>query len=536
MRQLHSIRFRFAAVFLFLLFLVVLLGLVSISRLSSFNQLSANVADVWLPDIRALGDLNNFTSDFRAIEGSNLLSSDPSELAQTEKAMEQLDRAIALAERSFEQIPHDTAEHELYEQFEARWNDYRKTVNQLLVLSRANRKADAIAIYRSGSRSGYNAASDTLGLLTDQAVINAKAASGQLVEAYRRAFWLIGFAMVIAGLMVTAMLLYIGRSISAPLLRLAGRMHKLATNETEVDIPSTERRDEIGEMARATVVFRRNAIELLRSQQALAKQASLLEEQLVQEQHLTQLQRNFVSMASHEFRTPLTIIDGHAQRMVKMKNNMTSGEVSERAGKIRSAVLRLTHLIDNLLDSSRLIDGGRSINLQPSEFDLTTLLREVCQLHREMAPQAQIVERFGATPLLMVGDSKLLSQVLGNFLSNAIKYSPGGGFIEISAEPKSGEIVITVEDHGMGIPTSDLARLFERYQRGSNVSGIVGTGVGLYLAKVIVDLHCGTIDVQSEEGKGSRFKVRLPIIAERPPSSGVFLGESNACLAIEDAH
>ena len=350
MRQPRSIRFRLASVFLFLFVLVILLGLFSISRLSNFNLVSANVAEVWLPDIRVLGDLNNFTSDFRAIEGSNLLSSAPSEITETEKEMEELDRAIARAERSFERIQHDRVEDDLYAQFKERWNDYRKTVNQMLTLSRANDKAEAIAIYRSNSRAAYNAASDTLGQLTDRAVVNAEAASSRLVKAYWQAFWLIGVGMAIAGLMVAAALLYISRSISAPLLHLAYRMHRLAANETDIDIPDTERRDEIGEMARAAVVFRKNAIELMRSHQVLAEQASMLKEQLAQEQRLALLQRNFVSMASHEFRTPLTIIDGHAQRMIKVKDHMASDEIGDRAGKVRGAVLRLTHLIDNLLE------------------------------------------------------------------------------------------------------------------------------------------------------------------------------------------
>ena len=113
-------------------------------------------------------------------------------------------------------------------------------------------------------------------------------------------------------------------------------------------------------MAQATVVFRNNAIELMRSQRILARQAAMLEEQLAQEQRLALLQRNFVSMASHEFRTPLTIIDGHAGRLSKMKISMSPDQIDERAGKIRAAVLRVTHLIDNLLNSARLIDGGAS--------------------------------------------------------------------------------------------------------------------------------------------------------------------------------
>jgi signal transduction histidine kinase len=265
-------------------------------------------------------------------------------------------------------------------------------------------------------------------------------------------------------------------------------------------------------MARATVVFRNNAIELMRSQRVLAQQASMLEEKLAQEQRLALLQRNFVSMASHEFRTPLTIIDGHAQRLIKLKDRAATDEINERAAKVRGAVLRITHLIDNLLNTSRLFDGG--LYFRPEEIDLASLLHEVTQLHREIAPGSQIKETWGTTPLQMTGDPKLLFQVLSNLLSNAIKYSPNGGLIEISAEMHSQDVVVAIEDQGIGIPEKDIDRLFERYHRGSNVSGIVGTGVGLYLVKMVVDLLGGSVAVDSREGQGSRFTLRLPI---KPP-------------------
>src|SRR5215831_15198903 len=515
MRQPRSLRFHLALVFLFFFLLVVVLGLFSISRLSNFNSLSTDIAEVWLPNTRVLGDLNNFTSDFRAIEGSNLLSSESSQIAATEKELEELDRSVAHAQRSYEQIRHDAAENDLYAQFKERWNDYRKNVNQMLALSRTNRKAEAIAIYMTSSRSAYNAASDTLGQLTDHAVVNAQKARARLAVAYRHALWLIALAMGIAGVIVVAALFYIGRSISTPLLQLADRMHCLAVNETDIDIPGTERPDEIGEMARATVVFRNNAIELMRSQRVLAQQASMLEEKLVQEQRLALLQRNFVSMASHEFRTPLTIIDGHAQRMIKLKERMPTEEINERASRVRGAVLRITHLIDNLLNTSRLFDGGAGLYFHPEEMDISILLREVSQLHREIAPGSQILEQFGPEPLQMMGDPKLLFQVFSNLVSNAIKYSPSGDPIEISAGVHSEQVVVAVDDHGIGVPAKDLDRLFERYHRGSNVSGIVGTGVGLYLVKMVVDLHGGHIAVKSQEGEGTRITVRLPI---KPPA------------------
>ena len=511
MLQPRSIRFHLTAVFLVFFFLVVILGLFSIWRLNNSNRLSADVAELWLPTTRALGDLNNFTSDFRAIEGSNLLSADADEIAATERQMAGLDRSIAEAERGFERIRHSTTEENFYRRFKERWNDYRAIVNQILVLSRTGRKAGALAIYAGASRTAYDAASDTLGQLTDQAVVNAQVASDRLAAAYQQALWLILLGMLIAGIMVVAALVHVSRSISAPLLHLADRMRRLAANDTDIDIGETKRRDEIGEMAEAAVIFRNNAIELMRSQRMLARQAAMLEEQLAQEQRLALLQRNFVSMASHEFRTPLTVIDGHARRLIKMKDSVTAAEIGERGGKIRAAVLRLTHLIDNLLNSARLVDGGAAPYFDPAEMDMAVLLREVCQVHREIAPGIQIRERFANVSIPIIGDAKLLFHVFSNLLSNAVKYSRHGGAIEVEAAVVAGEVTVTVADHGIGIPTADLERLFERYHRGSNVSGIVGTGVGLYLVKMAVDLHRGGIEVESRENIGSRFVVRLPI-------------------------
>ena len=116
-----------------------------------------------------------------------------------------------------------------------------------------------------------------------------------------------------------------------------------------------------------------------------------------------------------------------------MKDSMSPAEIGERAGKVRSAVLRMTQLIENLLNSSRLIDGGVGGGggggeyFHPAEMDMAALLQEVCQLHREMVPGAHIAERVVAAPMPMVGDAKLLFQVFSNVLSNAIKYSPDGG-------------------------------------------------------------------------------------------------------------
>jgi two-component system, OmpR family, sensor kinase len=507
----RSIKYRFSTVFLLVLLVVVVLGSFSISYLTDYYRFSAEIRDRFFRSTQYLGDLNNFTSDFRAAEGTALLSSNSLETAANDKDREQLDQRITLAQHSYEHIYHDKDEADGYAKFLAQWRAYRNVAGQVLAAAAGGRKPEAIKMYMTSSRSAYDAASDALDELTALNVAKAQRAGLSADQAYRGARMLTVVAVGFSGLLVIGGLLYMRRSITDPLLALARCMRGLAGNQTDVDIPSVERRDEIGEMARAVVVFRDSVIDLAISQRTLADQASLLAEKLAAEQRLTQLQRNFVSMASHEFRTPLTIIDGHAQRLVNASDRLGPNDVAERAGRIRSAVVRITSVIDKLIDSARLIEGDAELYFHPTEIDLRALLSEVCRLHREVVPRAYIIENFGNLPLPIVGDRKLLFQAFSNLLSNAIKYSPDGGLVKVSAMAASGQATVVIEDRGVGIPEKDIERLFERYFRGGNVAGIVGTGVGLYLVKTVVDLHCGDIAVESQVGRGSRFTVRLPV-------------------------
>jgi signal transduction histidine kinase len=512
----RSIRFRLSSVFAFFLLLVIVFGAFSIERLSNFNGISADIRDRWLPSTRYLGDLNNFTSDFRAAEAGRLLSATPAERAGIERTIDELDRQVSLAEHSYEHVFHDAEENRLYAQFAAEWRHYREVADQVMGLAADGKPAEASGRYMAQSRAAYDAASDTLGLLTDRNAASARDSSNRADAAYKEAMSLSAMAMALAALMAGAAIVYTRRAISEPLLNLVACMRRIAANEGDVRILFTERHDEIGEMARAVVVFRDTAVDLAISQAKLAHQASMLEERLAQEQRLTSLQRNFVSMASHEFRTPLTVIDGHAQRLVVMKDRLGPQEIVERAGKVRGAVLRMTNLIDSLLSSSRLVDGKAELYFHPEEIDLATLLRDVCRLHREVSPWAQIGESFGQAPLPLTGDPKLLFQAFSNLLANAIKYSPGGGLIKVRGRQEEGGIAVTVADRGVGIPQGDVEHLFERYYRGSNVSGIVGTGIGLYFVKMVVDLHGGEVAVASAEGEGARFTVRLPAAPSAP--------------------
>lgn len=511
MKRTRSITFALSLVFLSLFLVAFVLGVFGIGSLSYFNDVSSQVRERWLPSTGALGDLNNHTSDFRGVEAATVLASTQGELADSEREMLQLDRSIAASEDGYRQIAHNAEEDALYASFVAQWNQYRQAVAGNLDLARSGERAAAIAHYKSDSKAAYDRASDALDALTAHNLASARQASQREDLAYRRARWLILMTIGFAGVAAAGAMVYVRRSISAPILHLADRMHRLAANDTGIDIQSMERPDEIGEMARAVVVFRSNAMELMQSRIGLEQQAIMLRERLAEEQRLMLLQRNFVSMASHEFRTPITIIDAHAQRLVTMKERLAPAELAERAGKIRHAARRMTHLIENLIDSMRVIDGDVTLYYHPASLDLVALLHEVVQLQREIAPQAQILENFNSAAMTLVGDANLLFQVFSNLVSNAIKYSPDGGLISIGLDGGDSSVIVSVRDRGIGIPQPDLARCFERYHRGSNTNGIVGTGLGLYFVRTVIELHGGHVSAESREGAGSVFQVTLPI-------------------------
>lgn len=516
MKRTRSIALRLSLVFLFLLLLVILLGAFGIGSLSYFNAVSSQIRDRWLPTTGVLGDLNNLTSDHRVAEASLLLASSPDELAASARQLDDLDRSIEQSERIYARMPRDGAQEALHTRFWVQWSQYERLARQVRSIAGTGDQAAARALYNGASKTAYDMASHTFDLLNASNVESARQASLRSAVAYLRARWVISLTIALAAMAVACAMIYVRRSLSAPLLDLASRMHRLAANETAVQIDGVGRHDEIGEMARAVVVFRNNAIELASSRLALEQQASMLQEKLAEERRLMQLQRNFVTMASHEFRTPLTIIDAHAQRLIAMKDRLDSESLSERARKIRTAVLRMTHLIHNLIDSARVIDGELELYFHPAVADLRLLLHEVCLLQREIAPHARIIESLGEGSLHIVGDSNLLYQVFSNLLSNAVKYSPGTAIIKVTARCEgSGSVTVAVEDEGIGIPENDCARIFERYYRGSNATGITGTGVGLYFVRMVVELHGGEVHVERREGGGARFTVRLPISSTR---------------------
>lgn len=260
--------------------------------------------------------------------------------------------------------------------------------------------------------------------------------------------------------------------------------------------------------------FRRQGLEdvVAARTRALEEQALQLAESLEKEKEYNALQHEFVSMVSHEFRTPLAIIDSTAQRIDRRKDNMTPDDLGQRVGKVRNAVKRLTVLIDDTLSMSRL-EAGR-IEIRPQPTDLRVLLNEVRDQQQQMTRRHHIDMDIAGLPESFLVDPELMRQVFVNLLSNAVKYSPDADLVEVTGRTEDGTVVVVVRDHGLGIPAQDQPRLFDRFFRATNVTGIAGTGIGLNLVKRLVELHGGTLTFYSAEGEGSTFTVRLPVKTE----------------------
>jgi len=243
----------------------------------------------------------------------------------------------------------------------------------------------------------------------------------------------------------------------------------------------------------------------------LQAQAVELQLALEKEKELNNTHRQFVFMASHEFRTPLAIIDGSTQLLCANPQGLTAERVIKRCEKIRNAVSRMTSLIDSTLTAARL-DAGM-VEVTPAQCDLRKLIQEVCESHQEISATHHILCNLAELPDHIIADRNALERVMTNLVSNAIKYSPHNCEIYVHGWRNNDRVFITVTDHGIGIAKEDLPRMFSRFFRAQTSVGIAGTGLGLCVAQELVRLHGGEITVESLEGQGTVFTVTLPLIA-----------------------
>ncbi len=249
---------------------------------------------------------------------------------------------------------------------------------------------------------------------------------------------------------------------------------------------------------------------------AFNEMAGQLELEASQRDQLNRLKDDFVLTASHELRSPLTSVQGFAELLMLERDTLTPKQV-ETVEIILDNCRHLARLLNDLLDLTR-SDAGR-LAIRPVPTDLAPLIEEVVRTMRaqtERSGQALTMQLPPRLPLLNVEPDRI-RQILVNLVTNAHEYSPEGASIEVTAQAVGAEVEIAVTDDGPGIPESQLNVIFDRFTRGDAglTQRVGGTGLGLAISRSLVELHGGTIEVESEVDRGSTFRFRLPWIGER---------------------
>jgi signal transduction histidine kinase len=243
-----------------------------------------------------------------------------------------------------------------------------------------------------------------------------------------------------------------------------------------------------------------------------------LAEALTHERELNAMKTNFISMVTHELRTPLSVVQSSSDILSRYLGRLPEEKRAEHFRAISHAVMRITDLSDEVLLFSRFESQRVQLKLAPLQLvpfcgalvhEMLSATSEKCPIAFESAPELPIAH----------ADERLLRHVLVNLLSNAVKYSPNNSPVKLRLVRESERAIFTVEDHGMGIAANEQARLFHSFHRGSNVEHLPGTGLGLVIVKRCVELHGGTIALRSEEGRGTTVTVDLPIFTQPKPES-----------------
>jgi signal transduction histidine kinase len=313
-------------------------------------------------------------------------------------------------------------------------------------------------------------------------VSEGPAYGGQIVDSVALGWAVAG---VVAVLLAVGVGLIISRRISAPLVSLTDVTERMAAGDLSARA-SVMRRDELGTLATA---FNDMAARVEETVMAL---------------------RHFVGDAAHELHTPLTALRTNLELIA---DEQDKGERENFICQAQAQMDRLQALSGGLLDLSRLDAATASGSHMRTAIDLTALVQGVSELYASRAEQDGLGFELDVppVPMMVCGDEVQLQRALSNLLDNALKFTPKGGTVRTHLQSRDGVVQVLIEDNGIGIPTGDMPRLFNRFHRGRNAAVYPGSGLGLAIVKAIVEGHDGTVTAERLD-PGTRFVMTLPAL------------------------
>jgi signal transduction histidine kinase len=493
-RRSASLSARIIAASVFVALLVASAFAVMISALGAIDDAekretrSKNVQATTLGLEKLVGDLETgqvgftFTTDERLLEPWT-------------RARRQLDKQL----KAFVQLSADNpSQQQRARALATAIRDYVRYFSEPIVrLARENAAAARTSVARLEGRGQTDEIRSRFKEFTDAEDTLAAASAANAERAADRAL-----ALGIAGLVLSAFLIiffgvYLARSTAQPVRAAASAASRVAAGDLSTRVPEHGP----GEVGELSVAFNRMADALERSHAELESQ----NEQLRQSERR---KSELVRIVSHELRTPLASVLGFTS--ILLERDVAPEEQRRYLGIINAQSRRLSSLLNDFLDAERMEEG--ELELSRQLIDLGSVVAEQVQLYKGQSTKHRLDAELPPRQLPVNGDPNRLAQVIGNLLSNAIKYSPDGGTVHVQAEQVNSVVRVSVRDEGLGIADELQQRVFAKFFRGdADASGIPGTGLGLTIARSVVEAHGGRMNFSSARGKGSVFWLELPM-------------------------
>ncbi|WP_083254097.1 ATP-binding protein [Pandoraea sp. ISTKB] len=500
---------------MYLLLAVCLVAMIAVGiavhyQVDSAQQRAIAAERAQIENLSVLEELNDYISDFRTVESEALAPMSPKALADIRTAADEFDDKIKAASERYQKVLVHDEFRLAFSKFQSQWAQYRRTSNQVFQLAQGGKLNDAARLYRGESSAKYTQANSTFGALvfrsTESLIRDVEAKN---TDARKHLLKIDG--LIVAMIVVTLLcLIYVDAVILRPLTHLIRMAGNAVAGKDKLRLPWLSRGDEIGTLSRTLSKIQDSTASLVRNQKLATAKNTILQRALANEERLNNFQKTFRSMATHEFRTLLSVIDGHAQRLLSPRNEETDSR--PRYTKIREAVAKLNNLIQNWLDAAQSASLDDPKFGKRAELSLVALLEDVRGVGADMFPNATItVQAPQGMDSRMIGDSNVLFHAFINLVSNATKYTMAQPAIDMSVSDKGEAFEVVLRDNGTGIPEEELKEIFQMsFRSRSNAVLEDGSGVGLAVVYAAIEFHKGTIDVTSQVGVGTTFTITLP--------------------------
>jgi len=379
------------------------------------------------------------------------------------------------------------AEEKSYREAVAALATYEQLVDKERALLSRGETARALRLSEGPARSAAERLDQALSQLTEATSAEVAQAQTAVRALESRTWTTILVTLSVSLLAAVGATGFLAFRLTRSVRRLSSATERVADGSFEEPLP-VETRDEIGDLTRS---FNRMALEL---------------------REVEQLKQQFFSQISHELRNPLTAIRASAQLVLLRARDVLDARQRQWVQSIDDSVDRLLSLVTRILELNRLRAGVFPLVRQPIDLD-----KVVARALDVLGPQAEqqglrLEQTTAGDGVVIAADEEALTQLLLNLVGNAIKFTPKGGSVHVAVIDAAADVELTVRDSGPGIPAADLNRIFEPYQQAHQ--GRHGSGLGLAIVKGLVEAHGGSISVDSEEGKGTCFVVRLPKTAQ----------------------